>query len=137
MNPFNPSSTDNVSPPVQGGNSADLLIDLVSEEDPLAHPLAQPVTENVVDKESDPLDFLDQAVEYHSAKSDCQISSKETTYSDSSAEQYLKCLKSLAGPSLVCYAFVHIDLNHYKYSCFAHPRLYFNFHSPKIFSLFS
>ncbi|KAL1327253.1 hypothetical protein HN51_037325 [Arachis hypogaea] len=99
LNQFNSSSTENVSPPVQGGNSADLLIDLLSGEDPLPHPLAQPVTEHV-HYESDPLEFLDQAVEYHGAKSDCQISSKETTHSDSSTAQYLKCLKSLAGPSL-------------------------------------
>ncbi|XP_061373421.1 probable phosphoinositide phosphatase SAC9 isoform X2 [Gastrolobium bilobum] len=95
MNPSNPSSTVNLSPPEQGGTSADLLIDLLSGEDPLPHPLAQPVTEIVASKESDPLDFLDQDVGYHSAKRDCKIPSEDT-----SVEQYLKCLKSIAGPSL-------------------------------------
>ncbi|KAJ1396461.1 WW domain [Sesbania bispinosa] len=93
MNPFHPSSTENVSPP-------DPLIDLLSGDDALPHPLAQPVTENVVYKENDPLDFLDQSVEYHSAKSDCKISAEDARHSDTSAEQYLECLKSLAGPSL-------------------------------------
>lgn len=116
MIPFNPSSTENVLPPVQGGSSADLLIDLLSGEDPLPHPLAQPVTENVVYNESDPLDFLDQAVEYHSAKNDSKISSEDARCSDTSAEQYLKSLKSLAGPSLVCYHFVDVSLNYKFYS---------------------
>ncbi|XP_057415949.1 probable phosphoinositide phosphatase SAC9 [Lotus japonicus] len=100
INPFNPSSTGNVSPPEQGGTSADLLIDLLSGEDPLPHPLAQPVTENVVYEESDPLDFLDQSVECHSAKTDSKNSLEGSRSSDNSAEQYLKCLRSLAGPNL-------------------------------------
>ncbi|OIV93216.1 hypothetical protein TanjilG_27395 [Lupinus angustifolius] len=100
INPFNPSCTENVLPLVQEDSSADLLIDLLSGEDPLPHPLAQPVIENVVYNEGDPLDFLDQAVEYHSAKSDSKISSEGARNSDTSAEQYLKCLKSLTGPSL-------------------------------------
>lgn len=105
MNPFNPSSAEIVSPPDQRGTSADLLVDLLSGDDPLPHPLAQPVTENFVSKESDPLDFLDQSVEY-SAQSDCKISPEDARFSDTSAEQYLKCLKSLTGPNLVCYHFV-------------------------------
>ncbi|KAK7319802.1 hypothetical protein RJT34_04528 [Clitoria ternatea] len=96
MNPFNSSLTEKVSPPKQGGTSADLLIDLLSGEDPLPHPLAQPVAENVVYQDNDPLDFLDESVEHHhSAKSDC-----DARYPDTSAAQYLKCLKTLAGPSL-------------------------------------
>ncbi|KAK7252087.1 hypothetical protein RIF29_35801 [Crotalaria pallida] len=101
MPPFNPSSKENVTPPVQDGSSADLLIDLLSGEDPLPHPLAQPVTESVVYNESDPLDFLDQAVEYPNGKSDSKVSSEDARISDTGSDQYLKCLKSLAGPSLL------------------------------------
>lgn len=97
MNPFNPSSTEKVSPPKQGGTSADLLMDLLSGDGPLAHPLAQPVTENVAYQESDPLDFLDLSVENHS---DGKVSSEDARHSDGTAEQYLKCLKTVAGPSL-------------------------------------
>ncbi|XP_054798081.1 LOW QUALITY PROTEIN: probable phosphoinositide phosphatase SAC9 [Prosopis cineraria] len=101
INPFNSSSSKNSSPPVQRSTSADLFIDLLTGEDPLAHPLVQPVTENVVYKESDALDFLDQAaVEYQSAKSDHKISAFKDASSDTSAKQYLSCLKSLTGPSL-------------------------------------
>lgn len=109
INPLNSSSTENVSPPDQRGTSADLLIDLLSGNDPLPHPLAQPATESFVHKESDPLDFLDQNVEY-GAQSDCKVSSEDATHSDASTEQYLKCLKSLAGPTLVCYHFVDLLL---------------------------
>ena len=108
-----------MSPPIQGGTSADLFIDLLSGEDPLSHPLAQPVTENVVYQESDPLDFLDLSVESHSAKSDGKVSSEDARHAESSAEQYLKCLKTLAGPSLVCYQFV--ETKHYIFYCFSHP----------------
>lgn len=122
-NPLNPSYTEKVSPLKQGGSSADLLVDLLSGEDLLPHPLAQPVTKNVVYNESDPLDFLDLSVENHSAKSDAdaKVSSEDATHSDSSAEQYLKCLKTLAGPNLVCNQFVNVAMKHYKFSCFAHP----------------
>lgn len=115
INPFNPSSTGNVSPPEQGGTSADLLIDLLSGEDPLPHPLAQPVTENVVYEESDPLDFLDQSVECHSAKTDSKNSLEGSRSSDNSAEQYLKCLRSLAGPNLVCDHYPNIALTNKKF----------------------
>ncbi|XP_027345477.1 probable phosphoinositide phosphatase SAC9 [Abrus precatorius] len=94
-NPFNPSSTEKVSPPMQEGTSGDLLIDLLSGEEPLPHPLA-----NVVCQERDPLDFLDLGVEYHNAKSDCKVSSEDARHSDTNAEQYLKCLRTLAGPNL-------------------------------------
>lgn len=118
MNPFISSSTENVSPPPddQRSTSADFLIDLLSGNDPLPHPLAQAVTENFAHEETDTLDFLDQNVEY-SAQSDCKISSEYTRHSDTSTEQYLKCLKSLAGPSLVCYNFVDLAPNHYKLFC--------------------
>ncbi|KAG5010707.1 hypothetical protein JHK87_019222 [Glycine soja] len=99
-NPFNSSSSEKASPPKQGGTSADLFIDLLSGEDPLPHPLAQPVTENIVYQENDPLDFLDLSVENHSAKINGKVSSEDARHADSSAEQYLKCLKTLAGPSL-------------------------------------
>ncbi|AES90288.2 putative WW domain, SAC domain-containing protein [Medicago truncatula] len=99
MNPFNSLSTENVSPPDQKGTSPDVLLDLLSGNDPLPHPLAQPVTENFAYEESDPLDFLDQNVGY-SGQSDSKISAEDTRHSDTSTEQYLKCLKSLAGPNL-------------------------------------
>ncbi|QCD83090.1 probable phosphoinositide phosphatase SAC9 [Vigna unguiculata] len=98
--PFNPSSIEKVSPTEQGGSSADLLLDLLSGDDPLPHPLAQPVTDNVVYQESDPLDFLDLSVENRGAKSDGKFSAEDARHSDSNAEQYLKCLKTLAGPGL-------------------------------------
>lgn len=113
MNPFNSHSTENVSLPDQKGASPDFLIDLLSGNDPLSHPLAQPVTENFTHMESDTLDFLDQDVDY-SSQSDCKISSEDTRHLDTSTEQYLKCLKSLAGPNLVNYNFVYLALNHYK-----------------------
>lgn len=113
MNPFNSLSTENVSPPDQKGTSPDVLLDLLSGNDPLPHPLAQPVTENFAYEESDPLDFLDQNVGY-SGQSDSKISAEDTRHSDTSTEQYLKCLKSLAGPNLVCYYFVDVALYHYK-----------------------
>ncbi|KAI9082350.1 hypothetical protein K1719_035773 [Acacia pycnantha] len=101
INLFNSSSSKKLSQPVQRSTFADPFVDLLTGEDPLAHPLAQPITENVVHKESDALDFLDQAVvEYHSVKSDSNISAFKDESSDPSAEQYLSCLKSLTGPSL-------------------------------------
>ncbi|XP_028782790.1 probable phosphoinositide phosphatase SAC9, partial [Neltuma alba] len=100
-NPYNSSSPKKLSQPVQRSTSADPFIDLLTGEDPLAHPLAQPGTENVVHNESDALDFLDQAVvEYQSVKSDNNISAVKDASSDPGAEQYLSCLKSLTGPSL-------------------------------------
>ncbi|KAI4324378.1 hypothetical protein L6164_023923 [Bauhinia variegata] len=102
VNQVNPPSIENVTPPVQASTSTDPFVDLLSGGDPLSHPLAQPVTENVVYEESDALDFLDQAVVAHSsAQSDHKNSSSEAgRYSDTKAEQYLNCLGSLTGLSL-------------------------------------
>ena len=92
------------------------MLDLLSGDDPLPHPLAQPVTDNVVYQESDPLDFLDLSVENRGAKSDGKFSAEDARHSDSNAEQYLKCLKTLAGPGLVCYKFHAVSMNHHKFS---------------------
>lgn len=113
VNQVNPPSIENVTPPVQASTSTDPFIDLLTGVDPLSHPLAQPVTENVVYEESDALDFLDQAVvAYSSAQSDHKNSSSEAgRYSDTRAEQYLNCLGSLTGLSLVCYHLVNFALS--------------------------
>lgn len=98
--------------PMQKSSSANFLVDLLTGEDPLPHPLAQPVTENVVSKESDTLDFLDLAVgEYHSVETNHNISSAEDGRSDTGAVQYLSCLKSLTGPSLVCCYIINVSLS--------------------------
>lgn len=88
------------------------MLDLLSGEDPLPHPLAQPVTDNLVYQENDPLDFLGLGVDNHGAKSDGKFSAEDARHSDSSAEQYLTCLKTLAGPGLVCYQFHDVSMNH-------------------------
>lgn len=121
INPSNSSSAKNLSPPAQSSTSADLFIDLLTGQEPLPHPLAQPVTENVVYKESDTLDFLDQAVfEYQNVKSNHNISSSKDACSDTSAERYLSCLKSLMGPCLVCCYIIYVAHSSSKFCCFTH-----------------
>lgn len=111
MNPFNSSSSKQMSQPVQRSTSNDPFIDLLTGEDPLAHPPPNPVAENIVHTESDELDFLDQAVvQYHGVKNDNNVSAFKDASSYSSAEQYLSFLKSLTGPSLVCYI-INISLD--------------------------
>ncbi|TQD80193.1 hypothetical protein C1H46_034247 [Malus baccata] len=99
-NPFSGASfTENVLPPVQPSASANNLVDLLTGEMVLSEHIAAPVIGNVEDKGGDLLDFLDQAiVEYHDAETDHK--SHDGKPSDSSSQQYIDCLKSVAGPHM-------------------------------------
>ncbi|KAJ6693489.1 hypothetical protein OIU85_004275 [Salix viminalis] len=62
-----------------------------------SHPLSQQVTPNNLHEENDLLGFLDQAVtEHHCTVADDKLSSQ-----DSSAQNYINCLKLFAGPQMV------------------------------------
>lgn len=103
-NPFNGSSFhENASASVQSSSSGNNWPDLLTGGERLPDHIAQPVTENIVGQGSDLLDFLDQAVvEYHGgAENDKNLSSSgDCRSSVSSSQQYINCLKSLAGPQM-------------------------------------
>lgn len=102
-NPFlGTSSNENMPPLVQQSAPANLWVDLLTGEDTFSDPILQPVRRNTVNEGSDVLDFLDQAVvEFHGAQDDhIHSSSQDLQPSDSSSQQYLTCLTSLAGPSV-------------------------------------
>lgn len=104
--PFSGASPlENVSASVQTSAPSKDWVDLLTGVDDFSNHTTQPVTENTVNKGSDLLDFLDQAVvEYHGgAESDKKLSSsQDSKTSVGSSQQYISRLKSLAGPMLVC-----------------------------------
>lgn len=95
---------ENVTPSVQPSASNDLWADLLTGEDPFLEPISQPAIGNVDNEGSDLLDFLDQSVvEFCGAQNDhSDSSSQDVQPSDSSSQQYITCLKSLTGPTMVC-----------------------------------
>ncbi|KAM2970145.1 hypothetical protein FF2_017151 [Malus domestica] len=99
-NPFSgASSNEYVTVPVQPSASANNLVDLLTGEVVLSEHFAAPVIGNAEDKGGDLLDFLDQAiVEYHGAETDHK--SHDGKPLDSSSQQYIDCLKSIAGPRM-------------------------------------
>ncbi|PON83295.1 SAC domain containing protein [Trema orientale] len=100
---FGASSLENVSASTQTSASGNDWVDLLTGVDSFSNNIAQPVTENIVDKGSEELDFLDHAVvEYHGgAASDKKLSSsQDRKTSGGGSQQYISCLKSLAGPLL-------------------------------------
>ncbi|KAF4352525.1 hypothetical protein G4B88_013355, partial [Cannabis sativa] len=104
-NPFSgASSHETVSTSVQPSASSNDWVDLLTGGESFSDHVAQPVTVNTtLDQGSDLLDFLDQAVvEYHGvAESDKKVlPSQDSKTSASSSEQYISCLKSLAGLQL-------------------------------------
>lgn len=112
-NPFlGTSAKENTPQAVQQSTSSNLWADLLTGEDTSSEPIYEPVRENVGNEGSDLLDFLDQVVvgaqndPVHSASQDLQPS-------ESSSQQYLTCLTSLAGPSMVCCYLLPVALSHY------------------------
>lgn len=102
---FGASSLENMSASVQTRASGNDWVDLLTGGDSFPVHIAQPVTENTLDKGSDLVGFLDQVVvECHvGAENDKKLSSsQDSKTSVSSSQQYISCLKSLAGPQLVC-----------------------------------
>ncbi|KAJ7980630.1 Phosphoinositide phosphatase [Quillaja saponaria] len=97
---FKPSSKESILPPIPQSNSSDLLVDFLTGEGPHPQSIPQPITE--VQSGSDLLDFLDQAVvEYRGAESEHKIStSGDGRPAENSSQQYLNCLKSLAGSNM-------------------------------------
>lgn len=142
-NPFlGTSSNENMPPLVQQSASANLWVDLLTGEDTFSDPILQPVRRNTVNEGSDVLDFLDQAVvEFHGAQDDhIHSSSQDLQPSDSSSQQYLTCLTSLAGPSVVRCYLLHVALSHHIIPCLRPIRefnikLFFSTLSSKIYYL--
>lgn len=107
-NPFSNTSLTNetVMPSMQNSSSANWL-DLLTGEDkisePVSEPFSHPLAQNNVQEGSDSLDFLDQAViEYHGAERDNKFSS---SHDANNVQKYINCLKTLAGPQMVCCCF--------------------------------
>lgn len=102
-NPFSGSSLSNeiVPPPMQKRTSENWL-DLLTGEDAFSEPVSLPLTQNNVQEGSNLLDFLDQAViEYDGAETDKKFSSShDARATDSSAQKYINCLKTLSGPQM-------------------------------------
>ncbi|KAJ4723770.1 Phosphoinositide phosphatase [Melia azedarach] len=101
-NPFADTSlsNENASTSVQQSGTADPW-DLLTGGDTFSHPLAEPVTRNVVHEGDDLLDFLDQSiVEYRGVETGKSSSTQDGKSPDSGAQQYINCLKSLAGPRM-------------------------------------
>ncbi|GAV86822.1 WW domain-containing protein/Syja_N domain-containing protein, partial [Cephalotus follicularis] len=103
-NPFFGTSLPNKSLSASGqqGGPANNLVDLLSGEDIFSESASQPVMNNVVYNGSESLDFLDQAVvNYRGADTDHKSASSHDERSpDTSAQKYINCLKSLAGPHM-------------------------------------
>jgi hypothetical protein len=127
-NPFLGTSTnENVPPLVQQSASANLWVDLLTGEDTFSEPILQPERGNAVNEGSGVLDFLDQAVvEFRGAQDDhIHSSSQDLRPSDSSSQQYLTCLTSIAGPSVVRCYLLHVALSHCIIPCLR-PIIEFN-----------
>lgn len=119
-NPFlGTSSSEDVLPSLQQRTSTNIWVDLLTGEDTFSEPISQPVKEKVVNEGSDFLDFLDQAtIEFSGAQNDQKHSSSQDIQPpESSSQQYISCLTSLAGPRMVCYYRLHIALSHYIIPC--------------------
>ena len=72
--------------------------------EPFSDPLSEPVTRNVASGGADLLDFLDQPiVEDHGVETYKRSSTQDGCSLASGAQQYISCLKSLAGPREVQY----------------------------------
>ena len=98
-----------MSPSVQPSACANDWVDLLTGEGSFSDHIAQPVTGHDVDKGGDLLDFLDQAVvEYNGGEVGCKLSSTHDGRTlESNSQQYINCLKSLAGTQMVCYYLCH------------------------------
>lgn len=105
-NPFSVTSLSSeiVSPSVKQSSSTNWL-DLLTGEDMFSEPVSQSATQNNVHEGSDFLNFLDEAViDNRGTETDHKFSSsKDVRPPDSSAQKYINCLKSLAGPQMVWY----------------------------------
>lgn len=104
-NPFSGTSlsSEALSTSVKQGSSND-LVDLLTGGDLFSESVSQPVTENAAYEGGDSLDFLDHAVvEYHGPQTDHKSStSQDGRHQESGTQKYINCLKSLAGPHMVC-----------------------------------
>lgn len=127
LNPFAATSlhTETVSTPVQQKDPfPSNLLDLLTGEDSSSDPFPQPVVECVASGGNDMLDFLDQAVvEYRGSDTVLGESvPQEKRPKESGAHLYLNCLKSLAGPNMVCY-FIPIKFNLEGENCYLEMQL--------------
>lgn len=97
------SSVETVSPSVPQGAATSNWVDLLTGGDMLSDLVPEPVTTNTPHAGDDLLGFLDQAVvEHHDPETDHKTSSTQDKRStDSGTQQYINCLKSLAGPHMV------------------------------------
>ncbi|GAY68184.1 hypothetical protein CUMW_262160 [Citrus unshiu] len=110
-----PFSNENVSTSMQTEAASNPWVDLLSGGDtfsdplsepfsnplsePFSDPLSEPVTRNVASGGADLLDFLDQPiVEDHGVETYKRSSTQDGCSLASGAQQYISCLKSLAGP---------------------------------------
>ncbi|XP_015578272.1 probable phosphoinositide phosphatase SAC9 isoform X2 [Ricinus communis] len=93
-------SAEPVTASIQQSASADWL-DLLTGGDAFSEPISHPLQQNNIQEGSDLLDFLDNAVvEFHGAETDKKFSSSQDAKPTDSAQQYINCLKTLAGPKM-------------------------------------
>lgn len=104
INPFAGSSlsNDSIMPPVQQDASANLWLDLLTGEGTHSKSISQPATGNDMHGGGNFLDFLDEVVtEKSGSVADSKLSSSQDGRSpDGDSQQYINCLKSLAGPRM-------------------------------------
>lgn len=91
-------------PQAQSDASANHWVDLLTGGDTVPESIPQPVMGNVMYKGDDLLDFLDESLnDDHHAKADSKLSTiQDGRPIDSGAQQYINCLKAIAGPYMVC-----------------------------------
>ena len=104
-NPLSGTSLSNetVSTSAKQGSAND-WVDLLTGGDAFSESISQPVTENAANEGGGLLDFLDQAVvDYPGPETDHKSStSQDGRPQESGTQKYINCLKSLAGPHMVC-----------------------------------
>lgn len=103
-NPFTGSLSNGVaSAPNAPDTSEDHFVDLLSGDYSFSEPISQPVRAHTTHEAGDILDFLDQAIiEHNAAEGDQKSFSEYNKSSEQGNQQYIRCLKSLAGADLVC-----------------------------------
>ncbi|XP_057957214.1 probable phosphoinositide phosphatase SAC9 [Malania oleifera] len=101
-NPFlgTSSSKEPASQLEQPNASADLWVDLLTGESTHSESVSQEETQNTMYEGSNFLDFLDNVVTGNQDDVEVQISSAQDGRASDSAQQYINCLKSLAGPRM-------------------------------------
>ncbi|KAK4800521.1 hypothetical protein SAY86_021008 [Trapa natans] len=101
-NPFAGSLSNDVDSALNGPDaSGSHFVDLLSGDYSISEPISQPVAVHTTHEASNLLDFLDQAiVENNGVEGDQKSPLEYSRSSEQGNQQYIKCLKSLAGADL-------------------------------------